>query len=94
MGRNFIGFELDENYFEIANEKIAETEQNIQLNNCWVSFYLNNVVTIRDKDWEQIQECYLLPKNLKEIDHTPIQLLNNKKQYQKMEFTLFKNLQN
>ena len=28
-GRNFIGMELDENYFEIAQKRIKETQENI-----------------------------------------------------------------
>ena len=29
-GRNFIGIEIDKNYFEIAEQRIADAEQNIK----------------------------------------------------------------
>ena len=74
LKRNYIGFELDKDYWQIANEKINKTQPNDKLNDCWASFYLNKVVTIRNQDWQAIQDCYYLPSNPQDIDHTPIML--------------------
>jgi hypothetical protein len=44
-----------------------------------VSFYLDKVVTLPDKDWEQLKEHFFIPKNPEEIDHTPIVLQSRAK---------------
>ena len=72
LGRNYIGFEIDENYVEITMNKLKTIDPVAQINNCWVSFYLDDIITLRDKDWEKIKNFYYIPKNLKDIDHTPI----------------------
>lgn len=65
LGRNYIGFELDQSYVEITRNKLAQEQSNSKLGECWVSFYLDKVVTLRDKDWEQLKEHFFIPKNPK-----------------------------
>ena len=72
LGRNYIGFELDKNYAEAARNKLEMTQVVPQMNDCWVSFYLDDVITLRDKDWEKIKKFYGIPQNPRDIDHTPI----------------------
>ena len=72
LGRNYIGFELDKNYAGITRDKLQTTCSLSQINECWVSFYLEDVITLRDKDWGRIKEFYSIPSNLRDIDHTPI----------------------
>ena len=74
LGRNYIGFEIDCEYIEIANSKLIQEHPNSKLGSSWVSFYLNNIITLRDKDWEEIKDYFLIPNNPKEIDYTPIYL--------------------
>lgn len=74
LGRQFIGFELDEQYAAIAQNKVNQEKANSKLGNIWVSFYLENVVTIRDCDWEQLKEFFYIPSKIEDIDHTPIVL--------------------
>ncbi|GIV30152.1 MAG: methyltransferase [Bacteroidia bacterium] len=68
LGRKYIGFELDSNYVEISKRKLEHTEPNFKLGNCWVSFYLNDVVTIRNNDWDTLKEYFIIPKPLRSID--------------------------
>ncbi|PKQ70249.1 DNA-methyltransferase [Raineya orbicola] len=74
LGRQFIGFELDDKYATIAQSKVNQEKANSKLGNIWVSFYLENVVTIRDCDWEQLKEFFFIPTKIEDIDHTPIVL--------------------
>ena len=69
LGRQYIGFELDEKYAKISKEKLKKTEQNFRLGNIWVSFYLKKVVTIRHKDWEELEKYFIVPNPAKIIDY-------------------------
>lgn len=72
LGRQYIGFELDKNYVEITNSKIEQEKPNSKLGNCWLSFFLDEVVTLRDVDWPYLKDFYYIPTNPEEIDTTPV----------------------
>jgi site-specific DNA-methyltransferase (adenine-specific) len=72
LGRNFIGFEFDKTYAEIATNKLAQEEANSKIGDIWLSFHLNEAVTIRDKDWKLLSENYLIPEPIEKIDNTRI----------------------
>jgi len=74
LGRNYIGLELDSDYVQIAENKLAQESSNSKLGNCWVSFYLDKVITLRDEDWQYLQEFFQLPVLPEEIDAAPITL--------------------
>lgn len=72
LGRKYIGFELDKNYVELAKNKLEQPISKI--GDVWVSFYLGEVVTLRDNDWEYLKQFYYIPDNPEDIDHIPIVL--------------------
>lgn len=72
LGRRFIGFELDSVYAKIAEEKLEQESSDSRIGDVWVSFYLNEAVTIRDKDWAELAPHYFLPEPIEKIDHTKI----------------------
>ena len=74
LGRNYIGFEYDEEYVKIAKGKLLQEEANSKIEDIWVSYFLDDLVTIRNVDWERISQFYKLPENIREIDHTSIVL--------------------
>jgi site-specific DNA-methyltransferase (adenine-specific) len=74
LGRQFIGFELDQEYVEITKNKLAQEQANSKLGNCWVSFYLGKVITLRDCDWNELKEYFIIPNRPEDIDYTPIVL--------------------
>ncbi len=74
LGRNYIGLELDSDYVQIAENKLAQESSNSKLGNCWVSFYLDKVITLRDEDWQYLQEFFQLPVLPEDIDAAPITL--------------------
>jgi site-specific DNA-methyltransferase (adenine-specific) len=72
MGRNYIELELAPNYVEISEQKLAKVVSNSKLGNYWVSFYLDKVATLRDIDWEYLQDFFHLPAQPEQIDTTSI----------------------
>ncbi len=67
LGRKFIGIDVDANYVEISRKNIEATEPT-QINGCYVSMYLEKIVTIRDKDWEKIKDWFIVPLNPKDVE--------------------------
>lgn len=68
LGRQYIGFELDKDYAKISQKKIAFTKSDFKIGDSWVSFYLNDVVTIRNKDWINLEPYFNIPKPIRTID--------------------------
>ncbi len=100
LGRQYIGFELDSEYVEITRNKLAQEKPNSKLGDCWVSFYLDKIVTLRDCDWEQLKDYFFIPSKPEEIDQMPIVLkskvtvsspLKNGYKTETNEFRLFEN---
>lgn len=76
LGRHYIGFELDELYATIAREKVEQQTSTSRVGDVWVSFHLDEIITIRDKDWEALEPSFYIPKSAKAIDYTKISLKN------------------
>lgn len=72
LGRNFIGFEKDKLYAEIAESKLLQEEATSKIGDIWLSFFLNEAVTIRDKDWTDLAENYFIPEPIEKIDQMRI----------------------
>ena len=68
LGRKYIGFELDNEYVEISKRKLEVTEPNYKLGESWVSFYLKDVITIRNNDWEKLKKYFIVPEPMRTID--------------------------
>ena len=43
---------------------------------CYVSIFLDNVITVRDKDWEKIKDAFFIPKDPLELEKGEIYLLH------------------
>ncbi|GAB4451845.1 MAG: site-specific DNA-methyltransferase [Bacteroidia bacterium] len=78
LGRKYIGFEIDKNYVEISEKKLEKTEPNFKIGESWVSFYLNDIVTIRDRDWNNLAKYFYIPKSLKNIEFERVKLIDKK----------------
>ncbi len=79
LGRKFIGIDIDEKYVNITQDKLSKESSNYKLGDVWVSFYLDEVVSIRDKDWQKLAQYFSIPKNIKDIDFTKIKLKKHSK---------------
>jgi len=78
LGRKFVGIDIDPQYVQIANTKL-EAEEPTMVNGCYVSIFLDNVMTIRDKDWNKIRGEFFIPKDPLELEKREIQLLYRKR---------------
>ncbi|MEA1972342.1 MAG: DNA methyltransferase [Candidatus Cloacimonadota bacterium] len=78
LGRRYIGFEIDSFYVNVSEEKLKATKANFKLGESWVSFYLNDVATLRHKDWNTLKDNFIIPDPIRTIDFKKI-VLNNKK---------------
>jgi len=74
LERRFIGIDVDEKYVDIAKDKLSKESPNSKVGDIWVSFYLDEIATIRDKDWEKLSCYFLIPEDVKQIDFTKIKL--------------------
>ncbi len=79
LGRRFIGIDIDEKYVQITKTKLFKESSNSKIGNTWISFYLDNVATIRDMDWMDLKKYFLIPENIKDIDFTKIKYNQMKK---------------
>ncbi len=86
LGRNYIGFDIDENYIKTSSHKLELEKSNSKLGNVWISFFKNDIVTLRDKDWDKIVEYYIVPENIKDIDHTKPEFKNKRGILKHFEF--------
>ncbi|TQR31825.1 restriction endonuclease [Campylobacter sp. MIT 99-7217] len=91
LGRNFIGFEKDKIYCDIARTKLENENFISKIGNSWVSFHLKEVISLRECDWQDLKEYFSIPSNIKDIDTQKIRLLNKSK-YSFEEDSLFYDL--
>ena len=79
IGRSYIGFDIDEKYVKNAQFKLSQEKSNSKIGNTWVSWFLDGLTTIRDKDWEELSQHYFIPEPRNKIDHTSIRLREGKR---------------
>jgi len=72
LGRRFIGIDIDEKYTNITKDKLSRESSTSKISDIWVSFYLNEIVTIRDMDWLKLAQYFLIPGDIKNIDFIKI----------------------
>jgi site-specific DNA-methyltransferase (adenine-specific) len=73
LGRNFIGFDIDEFYVELVNRKVSNLKPDSKIGDFWLSKYLDKIVTIRHDDWENgLHKFFYIPENKREIDKKEI----------------------
>jgi site-specific DNA-methyltransferase (adenine-specific) len=73
LGRKFVGIDIDSKYVAISRRKLKNVKKT-KINKCYVSKYLNKVMTIRDKDWKKIKKHYNIPKKHLDLEKTEIVL--------------------
>ena len=89
LGRNYIGFELDKTYVEISNEKLRNTKSNFKIGKSWISFYLKEIVTIRNNDWNDLKKYFSIPSPIRNIDFQRAEIID--KSLLKMDAKIFNN---
>ena len=72
LGRNVIGIDLDPQYVEITQRKLAQETPNSKIGDIWVSFHRSEIITIADKDWESLKAHFVIPEDMRHIDFAKI----------------------
>ena len=54
LGRRFIGIDIDPKYVEISKQNLERIKPTL-INGCYISIFLDKIITIRDKDYEKIK---------------------------------------
>lgn len=83
LGRNYIGFEKDTQYVKIVKNKLELECFKSKLGNSYVSFHLNEIISLRECDWDILKDYFTIPNSLKEIDIQKIELKQDNKQVHK-----------
>jgi site-specific DNA-methyltransferase (adenine-specific) len=78
LGRKYIGIDIDSKYVEITNRKL-EIEESTMINGCYVSVFLDNLITVRGKDWDKIKDAFVIPQDPLELEKREIYLLHKKR---------------
>jgi site-specific DNA-methyltransferase (adenine-specific) len=78
IGRRYIGFDVDPAYVETSIAKLAKETNSSKVGTVWVSFFSNEVITIRHIDWDSLCKFYEIPSPANKIDYIRI-LLKGKK---------------
>lgn len=76
LGRYFIGFEIDDNYVGIATNKVAKEKADSRIENVWISCFLGEIISLRDKDWADLSQYFIIPSRPSNIDFEKIYLKN------------------
>jgi len=89
LGRKFIGIDIDSTYVEISKKNLEKAVPT-KINGCYVSNYLDNIVTIREKDWNLIKDAFIIPKTPNELEKKDIFLVDqiNKKNQNEFDLTI------
>jgi len=74
MGRHYIGFDIDDKYIQITENKLAQENEPSKIGTIWVSSFLDEIVTLRNDDWDDISRYFDIPEFMKDIDHTKISI--------------------
>lgn len=76
LGRRYTGIEIDPEYAKIAQGKLEQERELSKLGECWVSIYRDEIVTIRDADWESLSHHFDIPGDVKEVDFVKIKIMD------------------
>ena len=76
LGRKYIGFEIDEKYVSISQHKLEQVMPNFKIGDNWVSFYLQDIATIRNNDWANLENYFTIPDPIRAIDYQKIAIKN------------------
>lgn len=72
LGRRHIGFDIDKKYIEITRNKLEREKPISKIGNIWVSCFLRQIASVRDKDWRELSQNFLIPEQREHIDYKKI----------------------
>lgn len=78
LGRNFMGCDIDPKYVRIATDHVDVIQPTSKIGDAWVSLYLDQVATMRDADWDELQNHFDVPQPAQAIDTESIKFRDGK----------------
>ncbi len=78
LGRNFMGCDIDPKYVRIATDHVDVIQPASKIGDVWVSLYLDQVATMRDADWDELQNHFDVPQPAQAIDTESIKFRDGK----------------
>ncbi len=78
LGRKYIGFEIDKEYVIISQQKLEQIKPNFKIGKNWVSFYLKDIVTLRNNEWKELEQYFNIPEPSRAIDSQKTTLRDKK----------------
>ena len=72
----------------IANDKLKYEQSNSKLGEYWVSFFIKDIVSLREVDWKGLSKFYLLAQNNSDIDHTQIEFIDKRNILKHFDFVV------
>lgn len=79
VGRRYIGFDIDPAYVDTSTAKLEKETASSKMGTVWVSFFSNEVITIRHIDWDALAPFYEIPSPINKIDYIKIEPKDNKR---------------
>lgn len=76
LGRKFIAFEIDKNYVRMSRERLSKVDSETKINNCYISLYRKNVISIRNADWKKVKSGFVIPRPVRLVDQFKIEVRN------------------
>ena len=72
LGRRVVGIDIDKKYVDITRDKLKQEHPISKIGGSWVSFFCGELITIANKDWEQLATYFRIPPDVKHIDFAKI----------------------
>jgi site-specific DNA-methyltransferase (adenine-specific) len=82
LGRKYIGIDIDSQYVEITKSKLEQVNPTI-INGCYVSIFLDKVITVRNIDWDMVKSAFDIPSEPLELEKNEIERSSKKKSAKK-----------
>lgn len=82
LGRKYIGIDIDPKYVELTQKKLEEVDPT-EINGCYVSTFLNKIITLRNKDWDVVKSAFDIPSEPLELEKKEVELNSKKKSTKK-----------
>ena len=76
LGRRVVGIDIDKQYVDITRAKLKQEHPTSKIGDTWVSFFCGELITIADRDWDQLATYFQIPPDMKHIDSAKIRPLH------------------
>ena len=65
-------------YLQICETTYNKETKKSKIGDSYISIYLNDVITIRNNDWDNLKNYFCIPDDIKLIDNYKIKIMDQK----------------